>query len=75
MSERLLVEYVNRLFTTTGSVEGKASYEPPTGPKPGQAGDGPTRPQIPLPEFLDRPLTRKVVELIEEAVKKFPIRR
>ena len=78
MSERLLTEYVNRLFVASdvgAAAKGKApnGYRLPTGPSSHQsAGERATNGFV-LPAFIDKPITRQALALLERVRHRLPI--
>lgn len=77
MSERLLTEYVNRLFAAPNeeaSARGSADtgYRLPRGPSANR-GDGGHRPSgFPFPAFFDRRITRQALALLDRARRRLP---
>ena len=78
MSERLLTEYVNRLFgapDTNASPRDAApsSYRLPAGPSSHRDGGGGRANDFVLPAFVDRPITRQALALLDRVRRRLPL--
>ena len=77
MSERLLSEYVNRLFGVGGATasEAETGYRLPEGPS-ATGGEGRRgRFDFALPKMLDRPVTRKALGFLDNLAGRLPFVR
>jgi glutamate/tyrosine decarboxylase-like PLP-dependent enzyme len=80
MSERLITEYVNRLFAAPGSAAAEVGgssrgYRLPTGPRP-SANDGAVAANgWALPAIIDRPATRQAIALFDRMRRRLPFGR
>ena len=77
MSERLLTEYVNRLFVAPDADadlrgEAPSGYRLPPGPSSHRDGGGRANDFV-LPAFIDRPITRQALAFLDRVRRRLPL--